>query len=167
MKGVPEPMVLEFIKYRRELNRPLKTSKGVQGIINALAELKSETSMQVAVNYTMENEWMKIVIPAAPAPTEPTSAMMQAASAKGIVNGAVKVQMDAMVEYHSRKQNKVLDWDRAFSIWIERGAQFVAARNPMNSRAEVAANNTSKAYEKLFGEKLPDSHANCIEGELA
>jgi hypothetical protein len=165
LKGVPEPMILEFIKYRRELKKPLQTSKGVQGIINALAELKSETSMQVAVNYTMENEWMKIVIPAAPAPTEPTSAMMQAASAKGIVNGAVKVQVAAMVEYHTRKQNKVLDWDRAFSIWIERGAQFVAARNPATSRAEVAANSAAKAYERLFGEKLPS--ANCIEGELA
>ena len=134
LRGVPEPMVLEFIKYRRELKKPLQTSKGVQGIINALAELKSETSMRVAINYTMENEWMKIIVPAAPAPAEPTAAMMQAASAKGIVNGAVSVQMAAMVEYHTRKQNKVLDWDRAFSIWIERGAQFVAAKQPAKSR---------------------------------
>lgn len=163
-KGVPEPMVLEFIKYRRELRKPLQTSKGVQGIINTLAELKSETSMRVAVDYTMENEWMKIIVPASPAPVEPTSAMIQAASAKGIVNGAVSVQMAAMIDYHTRKRNKVLDWDRAFSIWIERGAQFMPAGKPVVSRAEVASNNAAKAYERLFGEKLPS--ANCIEGAL-
>ena len=52
--------------------------------------------------------------------------------------------------------------------WEERDMPIIinAPRNTQETRAEVAASNAAKAYEKLFGEKLP-SHANCIEGELA
>mgnify|MGYP000635553223 CR=1 FL=1 len=62
--AVPKGFLLSYLKYRHSvIKKPIKSTQGLQAQINVLAELTTEDAMKAAIKYTMDNEWIKIVVP--------------------------------------------------------------------------------------------------------
>ncbi|TXH71309.1 MAG: hypothetical protein E6Q83_03650 [Thiothrix sp.] len=65
-KHVPKGFLLSYLKYRHTvIKKPIKSTQGLQAQINVLAELSSKEAMEAAIKHTMDNEWIKIVVPSA------------------------------------------------------------------------------------------------------
>lgn len=65
-KQVPKGFLLSYLKYRHAvIKKSVKSTQGLQAQINVLAALSSKEAMEAAIKYTMDNEWIKIVVPSA------------------------------------------------------------------------------------------------------
>lgn len=54
----------EWVGYRKQLGKPIKTQQGVSGSINKLAAYRAQGySPEFVVNLTMENEWRGLLVP--------------------------------------------------------------------------------------------------------
>lgn len=154
LKSVPVELVAEYVKYRRDIKHPLKTSKGLQAQINTLDALGDVAAMQAALANTMDNEYRKIVAVAPTAPSSPTVGMVAAAASHGLTNGTVASELALMIQYYKTKGFTVWDYEAAFSKWVAGKARFEEQRTKTSAKGFSSWQDTSWMDEvdpSLFG----------------
>lgn len=114
-KQVPKGYLLSYLKYRHTvIKKPIKSTQGLQAQINVLAALSSKEEMEAAIKYTMDNEWIRIVVPAG-----------QAAKADALVmphfdlsDGGTALQKWAVKQGFRAAKGKETAWDYLAAIKV-------------------------------------------------
>lgn len=61
---LPRDLWAEWVAYRRQLGKPIKTQQGITGSINKLEAYRAQGySPEFVVRLTMENEWRGLLVP--------------------------------------------------------------------------------------------------------
>lgn len=114
-KQVPKGFLLSYLKYRHAvIKKPVKSTQGLQAQINVLAALPSKEAMEATIKHTMDNEWIRIVVPAG-----------QAAKADALVmphfdlsDGGTALQKWAVKQGFRAAKGKETAWDYLAAIKV-------------------------------------------------
>ena len=53
--------IIEYIAYRKEIKKPIKTYKAISGIINRIGkDFKDEKHLMISIDYSMSNQWQGV-----------------------------------------------------------------------------------------------------------
>ena len=115
-KTVPKGYLLSYLKYRHTvIKKPIKSTQGLQAQINVLAALSSKEAMEAAIKYTMDNEWIRIVVPEGKAPAKPDAMVMPHFD---LSDGGTALQKWAVKQGFRSAKGKETAWDYLAAIKV-------------------------------------------------